>query len=60
MALDFTTDKPDWDRLVRDRVHISRVLAVPPWTHDQTPPPPPSPMPGPVPANLLQAIEALR
>jgi hypothetical protein len=60
LVLDFTTDKPEWSRLVTDSVHISRVLATPPWTHDQTPPPPPSPMSGPIPVDLLQALEDLR
>jgi hypothetical protein len=60
LVLDLTTDKPDWNRLTRDRTHVARVLAVPPWTHTPAPPPPPSPMPGPVPPDLLQAVENLR
>ncbi len=56
--LEFAPSVPDWAWLWRLRSHLSRRLAITPWTHTDQPIPP-SPV-RPAPSDPLAAVEALR
>jgi hypothetical protein len=58
--VEFGPAAPDWQRIIRQRIQLSKRLANAPWTHREEPPPGPRPQLGPRPRNLFTAIERLR